>query len=53
MVNCAGIATHEGKIASDELWARTIAVNLTGTVRFLSIVSFPGVLILCVLEWRR
>ncbi|KAL6241491.1 hypothetical protein RBB50_011514 [Rhinocladiella similis] len=31
MVNCAGIATHEGKIASDELWARTIAVNLTGT----------------------
>ncbi|KAL6241717.1 hypothetical protein RBB50_011250 [Rhinocladiella similis] len=31
VVNSAGIAKTEGRIATDELWNRTIAVNLTGT----------------------
>jgi short-subunit dehydrogenase involved in D-alanine esterification of teichoic acids len=39
MVNCAGIARNEGQIASDELFHRTIAVNLIGTVRLLFIAT--------------
>jgi len=41
MVNCAAIARHEGQMASDELFHRTIAVNLIGTVRLISTPSFP------------
>ena len=50
MVNCAGIARQEGKIASDDLWARTLAVNLTGTVCYLSTISFPWGIMLYFLE---
>jgi NAD(P)-dependent dehydrogenase (short-subunit alcohol dehydrogenase family) len=31
LVNCAGICPHEGKIASDGLFAKIMAVNTTGT----------------------
>lgn len=41
MVNCAGIAQNEGQMASDELFHRTIAVNLIGTVRILSTLVSP------------
>lgn len=41
MVNCAGIAQNEGQMASEELFHRTIAVNLIGTVRLLSNLLLP------------
>jgi NAD(P)-dependent dehydrogenase (short-subunit alcohol dehydrogenase family) len=31
LVNCAGICPHEGKMASDELFARIMAINVTGS----------------------
>ena len=31
LVNCAGICPYEGKVASDELFARIMAVNVTGS----------------------
>lgn len=31
LINCAGICPHEGKMASDELFARIMAINVTGS----------------------
>lgn len=40
LVNCAGIGVVEGVLDSDdEVWQKTLNINLTGTVRFMKAVS--------------